>query len=204
MFTLLTSLPSPYGRKVRIVIDCLGLTEQMRLQAANTVDPDDPIREINPLGKIPALIPEGGQPVFDSRVIVDYLENTYGDGTIIPRDPQARSRALTLAALAEGINDALIAITYEARFREPEQISSRWLDHQRGKLSRSLPAVIEALDEYRAPGIAATTLACALSYADWRRQIDWRGDYPVLADWLNTYAAQVPGFDKTAIPADAL
>lgn len=204
MFTLLTSLPSPYGRKVRIVIDCLGLTEQMQLQAVTTLDPDDPIRRINPLGKIPALVPEGGAPIFDSRVIVDYLDQCYGDGTIIPRDAGARTRALTLAALAEGINDALLAITYEARYREAEQVSPRWLEHQRGKLERSLPAVIDVLDEYRAPGIAATTLACALAYADWRKQIDWRNQYPVLVSWLDQYASEVPGFARTAIPADAV
>ena len=203
MFTLMTSLPSPYGRKVRIVIDCLGLNDQMQLKPVNTRDPDDPIRQINPLGKIPALIPDGGTAIFDSRVIVDYLETTYGSGQIIPREPAARTRALTLAALAEGINDALLAITYEARYRDEAQIGPRWLELQRGKLERSLPAVIEQLDEYKAPGIAATTLACALSYADWRKQIDWRADYPVLVDWLDDYADKVPGFAATAIPADA-
>lgn len=203
MFTLLTSLPSPYGRKVRIVIDCLGLSDQMQLQPVNTLDPNDPIRQINPLGKIPALLPEGGEAIFDSRVIVDYLENRYGDGSIIPREPRARTRALTLAALAEGINDALLAITYEARYRDEAQIGPRWLAHQHGKLERSLPAVIDQLDEFKPPGIAATTLACALAYADWRKQIDWRAHYPELVGWLDTYAASVPGFAATAIPPDA-
>lgn len=199
MFTLVSSLASPYGRKVRIVVDCLGLTDQMRLQHANTQDESDPIRQINPLGKIPALIPDGGDPIFDSRVIVDYLETTYGDGQIIPRAPAQRFRVLTLAALAEGINDALLLITYERRYGEPDQLSPRWLELQHGKLQRSLPAVIDSLEEFKAPNIAATTLACALSYADWRKQIDWRPDYPVLATWLDDYAAAVPSLERTKV-----
>lgn len=200
MFTIVSSLTSPYGRKVRIVVDCLGLTDQMRLQHADTMDSQDPLRQINPLGKIPVLIPDAGEPIFDSRVIVDYLETTYGDGQIIPRDPAKRFRELTLAALAEGINDALLLITYEGRYRDAEHTGPRWLENQHGKLQRSLPVVIDYLAEFRAPGIAATTLASALGYADWRKQIDWRTDYPVLVGWLDDYSAAVPSFDATKPP----
>lgn len=200
MFTIVSSVTSPYGRKVRIVVDCLGLTDQMRLQHADTMDSKDPLLQINPLGKIPALVPDGGEPIFDSRVIVDYLETTYGDGQIIPRDPVKRIRELTLAALAEGINDALLLITYESRYRDAEHIGPRWLEHQHLKLQRSLPAVIDNLAEFKAPGIAATSLACALGYADWRKQIDWRTDYPVLVGWLDDYSAAVPSFEATKAP----
>ncbi len=200
MFTVVSSLTSPYGRKVRVVVDCLGLTDQMRLQHADTLDSKDPLLQINPLGKIPVLIPDAGEPIFDSRVIVDYLETTYGDGQIIPRDPDKRIRELTLAALAEGINDALLLIVYERRYRDAEHISPRWLEHQRTKLQRSLPAVIDNLAEFKTPGIAATSLACALGYADWRKQIDWRTDYPVLVGWLDDYSAAVPCFEATRPP----
>ena len=197
MFTLVSSVTSPYGRKVRMAVDILGLNDRMTLQHANTVDPDDPVRQINPLGKIPALIPQDGKPIFDSRVIIDYLETAYGNGSIIPRDPDARFRQLTLAALAEGINDALLLIAYEGRFREENQVSKVWLDHQYGKLERSLPAVVEALDEFTPPSIASITLACALGYADWRKQIDWRAKYPVLVGWLDDFAAAVPAWERT-------
>jgi len=193
-------MPSPYGRKVRIVADCLGLTDKIKLQHADTLDENDPLRGINPLGKIPVLVPDGKEPIFDSRVICDYLETMHGSGKIIPKDPTQRFRALTLAALAEGINDALLLITYEGRYRDKELEGPRWLAHQHGKIQRALPQVIEHLSEYKAPGIAATTLACALSYADWRKQIDWRAEYPVLIDWLDEYASQVPAFNKTRVP----
>ena len=200
MFTLITSLGSPYGRKVRLVVACLGIDDKMQLQHADTLDENDPLRRINPLGKIPVLVPEGGTPIYDSRVIIDYLETTYGTGEIIPRDPAQRFRALSLAALAEGINDALLAITYESRFHDPEDIGPRWLAHQRGKLQLSLPVVIENLAEFKGTGIAATTLASALGYADWRKQIDWRPDYPELVDWLANYATLVPAWELTHPP----
>jgi len=145
------------------------------------------------------LIPDSKDPIYDSRVICDYLETLHGKGEIIPKDPTQRFRALTLAALAEGINDALLMITYESRYRDEEHVGPRWLAHQRGKLQRSIPAVTEHLAEFEAPGIAATTLACALGYADFRKQIDWRAEYPVLIDWLDNYDSMVPAFKQTTV-----
>jgi len=204
MFTLLSSKTSPYGRKVRLVVDILGLENQMVLQHASTVEADDPLRGVNPLGKIPALIPEDGVPIYDSRVIIDYLENFYGDGNIIPRDPKKRYRLLTLATLAEGVNDALVLITYEKRFRSPEQASQIWLEHQRGKVQRGLQAINNHLDEYQAPNIASITLACALGYADWRLQLDWRTEFPKLESWLTEFAHKTPAWERTKAPAEML
>lgn len=197
MFTLVSTETSPYGRKVRIVLDVLGLADRFTLQPASTVDPDDPLRQINPLGKMPALIGENGRAIFDSRVIIDYLDTRFGDGRLIPRDLEARGRLLTLAALAEGILDALLLVTYEGRFREPEQASQVWLDHQYGKIRRALAAVVDSLDEFQAPSVAAITLACALGYADWRQQIDWRAEFPALDPWLDEFAIAVPAWEAT-------
>lgn len=204
MFTLLSSKTSPYGRKIRLVVEILGLQNQMILQHASTIEADDPLREVNPLGKIPALIPEDGVPIYDSRVIVDYLENFYGDGNIIPRDPKIRYRLLTLATLAEGVNDALVLITYEKRFRSPEQASQQWLEHQHGKVRRGLQAANDHLHEYEAPNIAAITLACALGYADWRKQLDWRSEFPQLESWLAEFAKKIPAWEQTKAPAEML
>ena len=194
---LVASETSPYARKVRIVVDVLGLWDSIPLQPANTRDPDGPIREINPLGKIPALLLDDGSRLFDSRVIVDYLETVHGDGRIISRDPHQRFRQLTSAALAEGITDALLLITYEGRFREPDQASQQWLDHQYAKITRGLDYITTHLDEYAPPAIASITLACALGYADWRKQIDWRALYPGLVTWLDEFAQAVPSWQRT-------
>lgn len=202
MLTLYSSLTSPYGRKVRMVIDILGLTDEIRVRHANTLDVDDPLRKANPLGKIPALELEDGATLFDSRVIVEFLETMHGTGAIIPDGSERRFQELTLAALAEGINDALLLITYEGRFREPEQASQVWLDHQYGKVRRGLTEVCRRLDEYRAPGVAALTLACALGYADWRKQLDWRAEFPPLAAWMAEFARSQPAWERTAAPAE--
>ena len=203
MLTLLASETSPYARKVRIVADILGVVDKIAVQPANTTDPADPLRKTNPLGKMPALVLENGEAVFDSRVIVEYLENKFGDGRIIPRDPDRRVRELTLAALAEGVNDALLLHSYEGRYREPAQVSQRWLDHQYGKITRGLDYIAAHLDEYRAPGVAAISLACALGYADWRKQIDWRKLYPGCIAWLDGFDKAVPAWRRTMAAAAA-
>ncbi len=197
MYTLISSQTSPYGRKVRIAIEVLGLGKNFHIQTANTLDPDDPIRQPNPLGKMPALVPEHGTPIFDSRVIIDYLESRFGDGQLIPIDPEHRTRILTLAALAEGITDALLLIVYEDRYRQPEQASQIWLDHQCGKIVRGLQSATRQIGEFKAPNIAAITLACALGYADWRKQIDWRTEFPRLEVWLDDFANAVPAWGLT-------
>lgn len=197
MLTLYSSLTSPYGRKVRMVADILGISDRIRVQHASTLEPDDPLRQVNPLGKIPALVLEDGTALYDSRVIVEYLETGFGDGTVIPTEAGPRFRQLTLAALAEGINDALLLITYEGRFRTPEQASQVWLDHQYGKLRRGLAEVCTHLASYDPPGIASVTLACALGYADWRGQIDWRREFSPLVGWLEDFDTAVPAWRRT-------
>jgi glutathione S-transferase len=200
MFTLLTSQGSPYGRKVRLVAALLGIEDKLKIQESSFRDPDDPIHKINPLSKIPALVPDGGAPIFDSRVICGYLCDRFDDGLVIPTDPDARARALTSAALAEGVCDALLLIVNESRFHEGEQISTAWLDHQYRKVRRGLETVVANLDAFAAPGIAAVTLACTLGYIDYRQQLDWRAEFPALQPWLDEFSAAVPAWDETKLP----
>jgi glutathione S-transferase len=197
MYTLVSTETSPYGRKARIAIDVLGLSDEVALRPANTRDPADPLRELNPLGKMPVLLQDDGPPVFDSRVIIEHLETKHGNGRIVPRDAARRARILTLSALADGILDALLLVTYERRFREEDQVSQVWLDHQMGKIRRGMDAAVRLIGEYEPPTVASISLACALGYADWRKQLDWRDEFPALADWLETFAAAVPAWEKT-------
>lgn len=200
MFTLLTSPGSPYGRKVRITANLLGLDDDLKIQASTYRNPDDPIHDLNPLSKIPALVPDGGDAIFDSRVIVGYLCDRFDNGRIIPTDPMARARAQTLAALAEGICDALLLIVNETRYHEGEKVSDEWLEHQFKKVRRGFQTVIDNLDEYTAPGIAAITLACTLGYVDFRNQLDWRAEFPALLPWLDTFSDAVPIWRDTIPP----
>jgi len=199
---LRSSPPSPFGRKVKIAASVLGLSDRIDIVAADLNSESDPLREQNPLGKIPTLILDDGQTLFDSRVILDYLDHLAGGGRIIPREPDARFAALRMQALCDGIMDASILQVYEARYR-PEAIRHQpWLEYQAGKVARALAALEsepQALDPV--PHVGQITLACALGYQDLRFAGAWRTGYPELVAWLNRFAAQVSAFEQTRVAA---
>jgi glutathione S-transferase len=198
MMILRFSPSSPFVRKVRIAIALLGFDKDVTIERADTTDPNDSLRKINPLGKIPVLIVEDGSAVYDSRVILDYLDDRAGGGKIVPRDAKARLAALRLQALADGILDASILTIYEGRYRKQEMHEPKWLDLQSGKVSRAL-GVLEAapppIDPM--PNIGQIALACALGYRDFRFGTAWRGEHPRLVAWLDDFAARVPAFAAT-------
>jgi len=200
MLTLRSSPSSPFVRKVRIASSVLALDSDIKVERADTSDPSDTVRRQNPLGKIPALLLEDGSVLFDSRVILEYLDQRAGGGRIIPKDPAARIAALRLRlqALADGIMDASILIVYEARWRPPERHEPKWLDHQAGKVARALAALEQkppGLDT--PPNVGQIALACALAYRDFRFDEGWRKDHPRLTAWLDDFAARVPAFAAT-------
>ncbi|HWV51926.1 glutathione S-transferase family protein [Pseudorhodoplanes sp.] len=192
--------PSPFGRKVKIAAGLLGLSDRITIVAADTNDASDDLRTQNPLGKIPTLVLDDGQTLFDSRVILDYLDHIAGGGRIIPREPNARFAALRMQALCDGILDASILRVYEARYRPQAIHHQPWLDYQADKVVRAL-AVLEAepqaLDPV--PHVGQITLACALGYQDLRFAGTWRANHPQLVAWLDRFAAQVPAFDQTRV-----
>lgn len=200
MMILRSAAPSPFGRKVQIALSVLGFGDT-KVDAADTMDPRDSVRAQNPLGKIPVLIVEDGTAYYDSRVILEYLDDRAGGGKIIPREVPARFAALRLQALCDGILDASILTIYEGRWRPAEKHEAKWLEHQGGKVARSL-AVLEAaaLDPVGAmPHVGQIALACALGYRDFRFGGDWRADHPRLVAWLEGFAARVPAFATTTV-----
>lgn len=202
MMILRSSPASPYGRKVRIGADILGLAEKIDLREADLNDPNDSIREQNPLGKIPVLIAEDGVAYYDSRVILDYLDYVAGGGLIIPAEPKARYAALRLQALCDGILDACLLLVYEGRYRSAEMKVQAWVDRQTGKMSRGLDALEAApppLAANRVPDVGQIALACALGYGDLRFGGAWRKDRPKLVAWHDQFAAQVPAFEATKV-----
>ena len=197
MLVLRSSSLSPFGRKVKITANLLGLMDRIEIVATDTTSAEDPIRKVNPLGKIPALELEDGEVLFDSRVIVEYLDWLGGSGRVIPVEPKARFQALRSQALADGIMEAAILQVYETRFRDEGGRSARWLEHQAGKVARGL-AAFELDPPAAGPRIGAIALACALGYLDLRFAGDWRREHASLAEWLETFRAAVPAFDATA------
>jgi glutathione S-transferase len=203
MMILRSSPASPFGRKVRIAIALLGFDGETSIEAADTNNVADTLRRQNPLGKIPVLIAEDGFAYYDSRVILEFLDQRAGGGKIVPGEARQRLAALCLQALCDGILDASILTIYEARWRPSEHREQKWLDHQAGKVTRGLAALETnppALDTApgKLPNVGQITLACALGYRDFRFGESWRAEHPRLVAWLDDFAARVPAFAATA------
>ena len=194
--------PSPFGRKIKIAASLLGLSDRIDIVPTDTNNASDEIRKQNPLGKIPTLVLDDGGTLFDSRVILEYLDHLAGGGRIIPRETGSRFAALRLQALCDGILDASILQIYEIRFR-PEPIRHQpWVDYQADKVKRAITALEaepQALDPL--PHVGQIALACALGYQDLRFAGAWRANHPKLVAWLDRFAAQVPAFEATRFVA---
>lgn len=195
---LRSSPASPFGRKVSVAADIAGLSGQVSVVIADTGSETDSLRRENPLGKIPTLILDDGTVLFDSAVILEFLDHLAGPGTLIPVDPVSRFRSLTLQALADGIADAALLGVYEGRWRPEEARSAKWLDYQAAKVERGLAAV-EAAPPTGRIDAGHIALACALGYLDLRFAGRWRENHPALVKWLAAFAQTVPAFEKTAV-----
>lgn len=202
MMILRTAGPSPYGRKVRLAAAILKLEDGITIQPADTMDASDKLRQQNPLGKVPVLLTDDGTALYDSPVILEYLDHQAGGGRILPTEPKGRFAALQLQALCDGILDAALLRVYEGRWRDPERRDQKWLDHQADKMKRGLD-VLEASPPVvgDVPDVGHITLACALGYLDLRFEGQWRADYPNLVRWLDAFAQRVPAFEQTRVNA---
>jgi glutathione S-transferase len=182
---LIGSLTSPYVRKVRVVMAEKKLDFQFVLE---DVWGNDAILKSNPLGKVPCLVMEGGEAVFDSRVIVEYLETLSPVGKLIPPSGRERTEVRTWEALADGVLDAGVLARLEATWpgRSDGQRSQAWIDRQMVRVHASLQAMSQGLgDKPFCAGIhftlADVAVGCALGYLDFRfPEIDWRGSHPNL------------------------
>ncbi len=196
---LVTSLTSPYGRKARVVL--LEKKLPFQLQAENPWLPDSPVPALNPLGKVPVLVLEDGVSVFDSRVIVEYLDPLSPVAHLIPSEPKSRMVVRGVEALADGVTDAAVAVYLEKK-RPANQQSADWLTLQETTLFRGLEALAEALGEkpwYHGNGMTLADIACGcmLGYLDLRfADIDWRGAHPNLAKLFDKLMAR-PSFRET-------
>ncbi|MCF8478028.1 MAG: glutathione S-transferase family protein [Pseudolabrys sp.] len=199
-FVLRSTLTSPFGRKVRMAIDLLGLGERIVIVPADTLDQNDTLRQQNPLGKLPCLIAADGTAIYGSGVIVEFLQELAGGALLAPARGLERYKALTKATLADGIADAALLIVYERRFRDPGTYSERWLQHQRGKIARALTAFGRDLPDPAKTDLVSIALACALGYLDWRKPVPWRDDHPGVAAWLADFSKHEPLYARTRAP----
>jgi glutathione S-transferase len=200
---LLGSVPSPYTRKVRIVlaekkIDC-------DFETVDVNPPENPVNALNPLGKVPTLVLDEGTALYDSRVIVEFLDNVSPYSRLIPDDNRERVAVRRWEALADGSLDAGLLVRYESLRPKKEQ-SKAWADKQTGKLQRGLATIAAELgdkpwchgDRYTLADIA---VGCCLGWVEFRRPagIDWRSEYPSL-DRFYDKLMERPAFADTAPP----
>ena len=174
---LIGSLTSPYVRKVRVVMAEKKLDYRFELE--DVWSPDTQIREFNPLGKVPCLVMEDGGALFDSRVIVEYLDTLSPVARLIPQSGRDRAAVKCWEAIADGVLDACVAIVQEGR-RAPELRSQDWIVRQHAKIEGALDAMDKSLGEHaHCMGInyslADVAVGCALGYLDLRfSDLDWR------------------------------
>jgi len=201
---LIGSLASPYVRKVRIVMAEKKLDYQFELEDVWT---SDAIMKSNPLGKVPVLVMEGGEAVFDSRVIVEYIDTRSPVGKLIPETGRERTEVRTWEALGDGLQDAAILARLEQTWagRSEGQRSAAWVSRQMDKVHACLAAMSQGLGEKAWCSGNHFTLAdiatgCALGYLDFRfAHIDWRTTYPNLSKLYEKLAVR-QSFVDTAPP----
>ena len=202
---LIGSLTSPYVRKVRIVMAEKKLDYEFVSEdvwSATTT-----IGQSNPLGKVPCLVMEGAEALFDSRVIVEYLDALSPVGKLIPSVGRERAGVKTWEALADGVLDAAILARLEATWtgRSAEQRSSAWIDRQLSKVHASVQAMSAGLGEQAfCSGVHLSlsdiSVGVALGYLDFRfPDIDWRGPHPNLHKLFDKLM-QRPSFADTLPP----
>ncbi len=195
-YTLRSAAASPFARKVRIGAHVVGVIDDIELQGGPSGD-DDVIYQQNPLGKIPVLVTEDGRAIYDSPVILEYLDAITTPGSLVPGETGKRFDALRLQALADGILDAAILIIYEGRYRPDQEPYEPWLDFQRGKIERTLDVLADDPPPAEPITVGTIALASTLGYLDFRKQVDWRARNPALIPWLDAFAAACPGFEET-------
>lgn len=184
---LIGAVTSPYVRKVRVVMAEKKLDYQFIQEDVWSADTS--IATSNPLGKVPCLIMEGGEAVFDSRVIVEYLDTLSPVGKLIPPSGRERAEVKTWEALADGVMDAAILARLESTWpgRSEEQRSQAWIDRQMAKVDAALVAMARGLgDKPFCSGIHLSlsdlAVGCALGYLSFRfPHLEWRTTHPNLA-----------------------
>ena len=199
---LIGAITSPYVRKVRIVMAEKKLDYQFVQE--NVWADDTHIAASNPLGKVPCLVMEGGEAVFDSRVIVEYLDTLSPVGKLIPATGRERAEVKTWEALADGLLDAAILARLETTWphRQDSERSQAWIDRQLRKVRDSLQSMSQGLgDKPFCSGIHLSlsdiAVGCALGWLEFRfPDIAWRADHPNLARLMDKLMLR-PSFADT-------
>ena len=200
---LLGIQPSPFTRKVRIVlaekkIDCDFVIASPQAEGS-------PVQARNPLGKVPVLVLEDETAVYDSRVIVGFLDNVSPFGRLIPPGNRERIEVRRWEALADGVLDAAVLVRYENQ-RSKDERSAAWIERQMGKIRAGVDEMERELgDKSFCTGnsytLADIAVGVCLGYLDFRfPQLGWRDSHPNLVR-LDAKLAERQSFIDT-VPRD--
>jgi glutathione S-transferase len=196
---LIASLTSPFARKVRIVAAEKHIEYELVVDVPWEADTKVP--DYNPLGKVPVWVLEDGKTLFDSRVIVEYLDGISPVGHLIPTDPRARIAVKRWEALADGISDAA-ALVFLERKRPRDRQDPDWIARQLGKVGAGLAAMSTEMGMNNwclgeAFSLADIAAGCTLGYLDFRfPELDWRRSQPHLSEFYDRLM-QRPTFRDT-------
>jgi len=197
---LLASLASPYTRKVRIVLAEKKIECDMELVDVQPVD--NPVNPHNPLGKIPTLLLDDGTTLYDSRVIVEFLDAVSPISRLIPDDMRERVGVRRWEALADGVLDAGLLVRYES-LRDKRERSKAWSDKQLSRMKRGMSQMVAELAERpwchaERYSLADIAVGCCLGWLGFRKpgDLDWHAEYPVLARHYEKLMAR-PAFAET-------
>ncbi len=197
---LLYTPNSPYARKVRIV--AIEKHIDIELEEVDLGAPDSPVVQYNPLGKVPVLILDDGTGLYDSRVIIEYLDARTPVTRLMPNDTRLRIDVIRWGALADGICDATVAIMLEER-KDQQHQSAAFIEKQYTKVVNGLAALNKDISKKKwcvneTFSLADIAVGCMLGYVSLRlKSLDWQNQYPSLAKQY-TLLSKRPSFKETA------
>ena len=203
---LISATPSPYARKVRIALAEKGIPFELHTEVPWNDDTSLP--QFNPLEKLPVLIPDGGEPLFQSSYILEWLERRHPEPPLLPGNDDGILAAKRLEVIADGVCDAVILVMFE-RMRPQGHVSEAWILRQRRKIDGGVAALAEAVGSRRFAvgdrfGLADIAIGSVLGYLGVRfPEKDWRGAYPALAAYADALFAR-PSFADSVPVAQAI
>lgn len=180
---------SPFVRKVTVTAHECGLHDRIERLPTNINEPTQGLFSDNPLGKVPALTTDDGLPLFDSRVICEYLDSLHDGHKLFPTTTPARWRTLRLMSLADGILDAAVLRRWES-LRPAKEQSKTWATRQRDKELRGLDMLEREVPRFHPKiTIGQVSVGCCLGWLDfrWGSTEDWRIGRSLLADWYSMF-----------------
>lgn len=193
--------PSPYARKAHATAIETGMASKIEMEPTSPWTDPEGYRDINPVGKVPALVRDDGPALYQSNIICEYFD-AHGDTKVYPATGPARWTALRQLAAADGILDASVLTRMELMFHEGDAVSQKLIDRQELSVTAALDQLEEEADDLNGPvTIGQISVACALGYRDFRfADANWRHGRQKLAAWYETFSKRdsITGTDPEA------